>query len=118
MKARFCRLLSTMQSRLDAFFAPPAAVRGMRQLDRVAFRREVTLPAVFLQEPSLCSKFLRRLQHAVLRYPRIRRVQERQAGGGKVGHFENTVASLLSSIFLWGGLPLSFRFQCTHMGGC
>lgn len=86
MTTRLCRLLCTMQSKLDAFFAPPASVRGMQQLDRAAFRREVTLPAVFLQEPTLCSKFLRRLQHAVLRYPRIRRVQTRVGEGEKVRH--------------------------------
>ena len=63
-----------MQSKLDTFFAPPVAVRGMRQLDRAAFRREVTLPAVFLQEASLCSKFLKRLHHVVLKYPRIKKI--------------------------------------------
>ena len=82
---RVCLCYRTMQSKLDAFFAPPAAVRGMRQLDRAAFRREVTLPAVFLQEHSLCAKFLRRLDHVVLKYPRIKKIHQRRGEGDKVG---------------------------------
>ena len=82
---RLCRLLCTMQSKLDAFFAPPGSVRGMRQLDRAAFRRQVMLPAVFLRDATACSKFLRRLQHVVLRYPRIKSVRTTSVGeGGKV----------------------------------
>ncbi|CAI8052239.1 tRNA (guanine(37)-N1)-methyltransferase, partial [Geodia barretti] len=55
----------------------------MRQLDRAAFRRQATLPAVFLPEPTLCSKFLRKLQHVVLRYPRIKNVQTSVGEGEK-----------------------------------
>ena len=86
VRRRLSRLLCTMQSKLEAFFAPPASVRGMRQLDRAAFRRQATLPAVFLPEPTLCSKFLRKLRHVVLRYPRIKNVQTSVGEGEKVGH--------------------------------
>ena len=91
MRTGLCRLLCAMQSKLDAFFAPPASVRGIRQLDRAAFRREVTLPAVFLREPTLCSKFIRKLQHVVLKYPRIKQVQTRAGEDDKVGHSENSL---------------------------
>ena len=88
MRAKLYRLYSTMQAKLDAFFVPPASVRGMRRLDRAAFQRDVMLPAVFLQ-PSLCSKFLGRLRHVVLRHPRVKTVQTHVGGEGqKVGHSE------------------------------
>ena len=110
MNRSLCRLLCTMQCKLDAFFAPPDSVRGMMQLDRSAFRREVTLPAVFLREPSLCSGFLRRLKRTVLHYPRIRRILERPGGGGKVGHLK---MSGCTYHLPGGALPFA-RFQCTH----
>ena len=82
------QLFRTMSSTLEAFFAPPSSVQGMRVLDKAAFRREVTLPAVFLQ-PSVCSKFLSRLQHVVLKYPRLKKIQTRLGNDGKVGHCGN-----------------------------
>ena len=85
MRTVFFRLFYTMQSKLEAFFAPPASVRGMRVLDKAAFRREVTLPAVFMQ-PSLCSAFLSRLHHVVLRYPRLKKIQTHVGEDKKVGH--------------------------------
>ena len=96
MRARLVvhRLFCTMQAKMDAFFAPPASVRGMKKLDKAAFRREVTLPAVFLQ-PSLCTKFLKRLNRVVLKYPRIRKIQTLGADdvgeGKKVWHSEMAV---------------------------
>ena len=104
MRVGLQRLLCAMQSQLDAFFAPPASVRGMRQLDKPAFRREITLPAVFLQ-PSLCSKFLSRLRHVVLKYPHIKKIQTQVGKDGKVGLTGN------ETIFSWHGLGSWF-----HMG--
>ena len=93
------QLFCTMLSALEAFFTPPSSVRGMKVLDKAAFRREVTLPAVFLQ-PSLCSKFLTRLQHVVLKYPRLKRIQTRQGDDGKVGHCGNETCISLCMQFL------------------
>ncbi|XP_064404003.1 tRNA (guanine(37)-N1)-methyltransferase-like [Halichondria panicea] len=59
---------------LDAFFAPPCTVCGSTSLDRGLFAREVELPAVKLNTPSLVSKFLSHLSHVILKYPLLKRV--------------------------------------------
>ena len=69
---------------LDAFFAPPDSVRGMKVLDRAAFRRETILPAVRVP-PSLCSDFLKRFKHVVLSYPGIGKIRHAEDRDGKVG---------------------------------
>lgn len=69
---------------LEAFFAPPANVRGSRVLNREDFRREVTLPAIRLREASLCSRFMQRLPRALLRFPTIKRVVNVVDEDGKV----------------------------------
>ena len=76
------RCLCSMAS-LEAFLAPPAAVRGMRMLDRAAFRREVCLPVVRVPPP-LCSEFLRRFKRAVLTYPGVKRIMDAKDRDGKV----------------------------------
>ena len=81
---RFCRFCS-MLSKLEAYFAPPSSVRGMQVLDKAAFRREVSVPAIVLQ-PTLCSKFLSRLKHVVLRHPRLKTIQTCVGEDKKVGH--------------------------------
>ena len=69
---------------LDFFFAPPHSVRGMKVLERAAFRRELVLPAIRLQ-PSLCSKFLQRLKPVTLKYPGIKKlVDAKTVEGGRV----------------------------------
>ena len=78
-KRPFCAMAS-----LDSFFAPPPSVRGMKALERAAFRREVALPAVRLQ-PSLCSEFLQRFRPVTLKYPGIKKlVDAKTVEGGRV----------------------------------
>ena len=77
------RSLCSMES-LETFFAPPQAVKGMQTLDRTSFRREITLPAIRLQEVSQTAKFLQRLKDTVLRYPGIKKVVDLETGDRKV----------------------------------
>ena len=69
---------------VEAFFAPPQAVRGMQTLDRSVFRREITLPAIRLQEVAQATKFLQSLKDTVLRYPGIKKFVDIETGDGKV----------------------------------
>ena len=69
---------------LDAFFAPPCTVCGSTSLDRGLFAREVELPAVKLNTPSLVSKFLSHLSHVILKYPLLKRVVSITDEEGKV----------------------------------
>lgn len=73
--------LRTMAS--EAFFTPPSSVRGMKVLNRAAFRREVAVPAIVLQ-PSLCSKFLEELRHVVLKHPGVKTFVDVESVDGKV----------------------------------
>ena len=79
------RATSMASESLDTFFAPPSSVRGIKELDRDAFKRDVFLPAVQLEEASSCGRFLKRLTHVVLAYPSTRKVIDvREKEGGKV----------------------------------
>ena len=69
---------------LEKFFSPPASVRGSTVLNREDFRREVSLPAIRLHDASLCSRFLQRLPHALLRFPPVKRVVNEVGQDGKV----------------------------------
>lgn len=69
---------------LEKFFSPPATVRDSKVLNREDFRREVTLPAIRLRDASLCSRFLQRLPHALLRFPPVKRVVNNVGEDGKV----------------------------------
>ncbi len=48
------------------------------------FAREVELPAVKLDTPSLVSKFLSHLSHVILKYPLLKRVVSTTDEEGKV----------------------------------
>ena len=69
---------------LDAYFAPPSSVRGFVALDRCLFKREIQLPAVKLQEASLCTKFIKHLSHVMLKYPFLKKVVNVSGEDGKV----------------------------------
>ena len=69
---------------LEDFFSPPASVRGSTVLNREDFRRNVTLPAIRLRDAVLCSRFMQRLPHALLRFPTIKRVVSDVKEDGKV----------------------------------
>lgn len=69
---------------LDAYFAPPKSVCSSTSLDRGSFTREIQLPAVKLADPSLCSKFLKRLAHVILKYPFLKKVVDYSGKDGKV----------------------------------
>ncbi len=90
LRSLFFRLLQYTSSRgmassaLETFFAPPASVRGMQSLDASAFHREVMVPGIRLQDPTLCAKFLRRLKHVMLKYPGIKKIVDVGSDGGKV----------------------------------
>lgn len=69
---------------LDAYFAPPSSVRGVVALDKRLFKREIQLPAVKLQEASLCNKFINHLSHVILKYPFLKKVVNVSGEDGKV----------------------------------
>lgn len=69
---------------LDAFFAPPSSVCGLTSLDRGLFKREVELPAVQLEKPSLTAEFLSHLSHVILKYPFVKKVVNTTDLNGKV----------------------------------
>ena len=78
---------SVASEALEAFFSPPASVRGSKILTREDFRRDVPLPAIRLRDASLCSRFMQRLPHALLRFPTIKRVVDDVREDGKVNQF-------------------------------
>ena len=87
---RYCGMntkKSIASEALDAFFSPPASVRGSKVLNREDFRRDVPLPAIRLRDASLCSRFMQRLPHALLRFPTIKRVVDDVGEDGKVNRF-------------------------------
>lgn len=90
-------------STLEAFFAPPASVRGMRSLDKDAFHREVDLPGIRLREPALCAKFLQRLKHVILKYPGVKKVVDVGGNGGKVRERLNVGERTWSGRWRWWG---------------
>ena len=69
---------------LEDLFSPPASVRGSTALNRDDFRRNVTLPAIRLRDAALCSRFMRRLPHVLLKFPKIKRVINDVGEDGKV----------------------------------
>ena len=69
---------------LEGFFSPPASVRGSIALNREDFQRHVTLPAIRLRDASLCGRFMQRLPHVLLRFPKIKRVINYIEEDGKV----------------------------------
>ena len=75
---------SVSSEALEAFFSPPDSVRGSQVLHRENFRRSVPLPAVRLRDAALCSRFMKRLSHALLRFPTIKRVVNDTGEDGKV----------------------------------
>ena len=77
------RSVCSMES-LETFLAPPQSAKGMQTLDRTLFRREITLPAIRLQDVSHTAKFLQRLKDTVLWYPGIKKVVDLETGDGKV----------------------------------
>ena len=96
---------------LEDFFSPPASVRGSTALNREDFRREVLLPAIRLRDASLCGRFVQRLPHVLLRFPKIKRVINDVGEDGKVR--ENCIW-LAPNRMLGGSNPCGRRPRTEH----
>ena len=73
------RRLSVMAS-LESYFAPPPEVMGMKSLNKEAFKRDITLPAIKVPA-KLCSRMVERLKDVTLKYKNtIKRVQDIPGG--------------------------------------
>ena len=84
LENRRCGASMSTKEALEDFFSPPASVRGSTALNREDFRREVLLPAIRLRDASLCSRFMQRLPHVLLRFPKIKKVVNDVGEDGKV----------------------------------
>ena len=97
---------SVASEALEAFFSPPASVRGSKILTREDFRRDVPLPAIRLRDASLCGRFMQRLPHALLRFPTIKRVVDDVREDGKVNRF------LFVVFFVWNSENTASCSRC------
>ena len=58
---------------VSALFTPPLTVKGMKTMDKTAFRKVIQLPALRI-EAKTCSLFLKNLSKSLLNQPRTRNI--------------------------------------------
>ena len=71
-------------SSLQSFFAPPEGVRGMKILDKEAFRRRVDVPAIRMFNMRGIGDFVGRFRKVSLNCPGILKVSKLIIDGEKV----------------------------------